>query len=144
LRECLPFLPLRFRLSLTSCLWDLADFGRMAQSVSHWAWGHGDGSAGRCFPSGHASAGYAFLALAVPGLLSASALMQQNGRRIFFAVFLFGLVCGATQVLRGAHYPGHVLWTGLICWTVALANHLAFMALRGRLVAHCPAPHDQT
>ena len=112
--------------SLTSCPWDLAEFGGMARYVSHWTWGLGDGGPGRCFPSGHASAGFAFLALALPGLFSASAVMQQNGRRIFYLAFLFGLVCGVAQVLRGAHYPSHVLWTGLICWIVALVNHRAF------------------
>ena len=38
------------RVSLTSCPWDLAEFGGMAQYVSHWRWGAGDGGPGRCFP----------------------------------------------------------------------------------------------
>lgn len=130
--------------SLTSCPWDLTEFGGMARYVSHWAWGLGDGGPGRCFPSGHASAGFAFLALALPGLLSASAAMQRNGERIFYWVFLFGLICGATQVLRGAHYPSHVLWTGLICWTVALANHLAFKTLRVRFTVTQAGPDVQS
>ena len=130
--------------SLTSCPWDLAEFGGMARYVSHWAWGLGDGGPGRCFPSGHASAGFAFLALALPGLLSASALMQQNGRGIFYLAFLFGLVCGVAQVLRGAHYPSHVLWTGLICWIVALVNHRAFTIAGRQLAAPRPAPHHQS
>lgn len=112
--------------SLTSCPWDLAQFGGAARYVSHWAWGLGDGGPGRCFPSGHASAGYAFFPVALPFLFASSAALQQRGRRIFYAVLLFGLICGAAQVLRGAHYPSHVLWTGLICWVVAVINHRMF------------------
>lgn len=112
--------------SLTSCPWDLAQFGGAAKYLSHWAWGISDGGAGHCFPSGHASAGYAFLALALPFLFTASAQTQRRGRRIFVAAFLFGLICGAAQVLRGAHYPSHVLWTGLICWVLAVINHWMF------------------
>jgi len=113
-------------MSLTSCPWDLAEFGGVAQYVSHWAWGLSDGGAGHCFPSGHASAGYAFLGLALPLLFAVSALTQRRGRRIFAAAFLLGLVCGIAQVLRGAHYPSHVFWAGLICWMVALINHWIF------------------
>jgi membrane-associated PAP2 superfamily phosphatase len=29
-------------------------------------------------------------------------------------------------VLRGAHHPSHVLWTGLICWVLAVINHWIF------------------
>jgi membrane-associated PAP2 superfamily phosphatase len=112
--------------SLTSCPWDLAQFGGVATYVSHWSWGVGDGGPGRCFPGGHASAGYAFFALAMPGLFSDSPAARQTGKRLFVAVFLFGLICGASQVLRGAHYPSHGLWTGLICWVVAAVNHWMF------------------
>ena len=112
--------------SLTSCPWDLAQFGGVATYVSHWSWGVGDGGPGRCFPGGHASAGFAFFALAMPGLFSDSPAARQTGKRLFVAVFLFGLICGASQVLRGAHYPSHGLWTGLICWVVATVNHWMF------------------
>ena len=112
--------------SLTSCPWDLAQFGGVATYVSHWSWGVGDGGPGRCFPGGHASAGYSFFALAMPGLFSDSPAARQTGKRLFVAVFLFGLICGASQVLRGAHYPSHGLWTGLICWVVVAVNHWMF------------------
>jgi membrane-associated PAP2 superfamily phosphatase len=51
--------------SRTSCPWDLTEFGGTAQYVSHWAWGVQDGGGGHCFPAGHASTGFAFMALAV-------------------------------------------------------------------------------
>lgn len=110
-------------ISLTSCPWDLQQFGGIARHVPHWLWSVPDGGPGRCFPSGHASSGFAYLAVAVPGLLSATEEGRQRGRHILLLVLLSGLICGVAQVLRGAHYPSHVMWTAVICWFAALANH---------------------
>ena len=40
------------------------------------------------------------------------------------------LALGLTQTLRGAHFPSHTLWTALVCWGVALANHQVFRWVR--------------
>lgn len=112
--------------SLTSCPWDLQDFGGQARYVSHWDWGTRDGGAGRCFPGGHASSALAFMALCLPWLFSGKVSMRRRGQLILVFVILLGLIFGLTQTLRGAHYPSHTLWTGWICWTVALVNHLGF------------------
>jgi len=109
-------------LSLTSCPWDLLQFGGMAHYVPHWLPGITDGGPGRCFPSGHAATGFAFFAVAI-GL---------RQRRMFAVVLAFGLLCGAAQLLRGAHYPSHVLWTAWLCWVVAASNHAAFERLQRR------------
>jgi len=115
--------------SLTSCPWDLRQFGGMADYRSHWAWGVSDGGPGKCFPGGHASAALAFLALPL-GLLSSQNTDQRRiGWWCLAAVLLAGAVLGSSQTLRGAHYPSHNLWTALICWTVALLNHLACSAI---------------
>ncbi len=113
-------------ISLTSCPWDLQQFGGIARHVPHWLLGVPDGGPGRCFPSGHASSGFAYLAVAVPGLLSATEEGRQSGRQFLLLVLLLGLICGVAQVLRGAHYPSHVMWTAVICWFSALANHRLF------------------
>ena len=42
---------------------ELAEFGGVAQHVSHWSLGVLDGGPGHCFPSGHASSAFAFFAL---------------------------------------------------------------------------------
>lgn len=112
--------------SLTSCPWDLQDFGGKAWYVSHWRWGISDGGAGRCFPGGHVSSAFAFIALSLPWLSSSHTTMRRRGRLILFVVLLLGLIFGLTQTVRGAHYPSHTLWTGWICWILALANHLVF------------------
>lgn len=112
--------------SLTSCPWDLRLFGGSADYVSHWAWGQSDNGGGKCFPGGHASSAFGFLALSVPFLVSGQAHLQRHGRRLLVGIAVVGLVFGITQTVRGAHYPSHTFWTAWICWTVGLwVYHLA-------------------
>ncbi|HWS05139.1 MAG TPA: phosphatase PAP2 family protein [Burkholderiaceae bacterium] len=119
---CAALIPLIKRLSTTSCPWSLAEFGGgVAQYVPHWMPGVTDGGPGGCFPSGHASTAFAFLAawfVLREGAPSAA-------RRWLLLTVIAGLVLGAVQVVRGAHYPSHPLWTAWICWVVsALSFHI--------------------
>lgn len=107
--------------SATSCPWDLAEFGGVARHVSHWSLGLADGGPGRCFPAGHASAGFAFLA-------GYFALRRHAPRAawIWLAVSLAaGLSMGLAQQMRGAHFMSHTLWTGWLCWTAGWLFDLA-------------------
>lgn len=90
--------------SAVHCPWDLPRYGGAALA-------HAGG--GRCFPAGHAAAGYAWLALAfVPRTMA--------GRRIGLAIGLAaGLVFGIDQQLRGAHFISHDLASAALCWAVA-------------------------
>ncbi|MGC4396731.1 sulfatase-like hydrolase/transferase [Hydrogenophaga sp. T2] len=130
--------------SLTSCPWELQDFGGAAQYVSHWARGLADGGGGRCFPGGHASSGFAFLALSLPWLAppAGAARRRDIGRRWLATTLAIGLVAGVVQTVRGAHYPSHTLWTLLICGSVSVAAWGAFRAFepgrRGAGRAHRP------
>ncbi len=110
--------------SLSSCPWDLQAFGGFARWVSHWAWGVADGGPGRCFPGGHASSGFAFIALCLPWLNAPAGAERRRaiGLRWLAAVVCVGLLAGAVQTLRGAHFPSHTLWTLLICTTVSLVG----------------------
>jgi membrane-associated PAP2 superfamily phosphatase len=114
------------RWSLTSCPWELQAFGGVASYVSHWTWGVSDGGSGHCFPGGHASSAFAFLALSLPWLTSLDPGDRGRGQKLLAAVVLAGLALGAAQTLRGAHYPSHTAWTAWICATVAWANHWVF------------------
>ena len=121
------------RFSLTSCPWDLRLFGGPADYVSHWAWGVADMGSGQCFPGGHASSAFGFLAACLPFLLSGQARLQRLGWRLLGTVVLIGLVFGLTQTLRGAHYPSHTFWTAWICWTIGLVvYHLSTGQARSR------------
>lgn len=108
--------------SLTSCPWDLQAFGGPARWVSHWAWNVADGGPGRCFPGGHASSGFAFVALCLPWLDAPAGATRRRGvgLRWLAAILCIGLLAGAVQTLRGAHFPSHTLWTLLICAAVSL------------------------
>lgn len=121
------------RISLTSCPWELQTFGGVASHVSHWSWGVSDGGSGRCFPGGHASSAMAFLALSLPWLMSPQGHHRRTGLKLLGAIVLAGLVLGAVQTLRGAHYPSHTAWTALICASVAWVNHCFFKAIGSRL-----------
>lgn len=105
------------RTSATSCPWDLAEFGGAAQYVSHWAWSLRDQGPGHCFPAGHASSAFAYVAgwfalrRAAPGVAGAW----------LATALLAGTVLGVAQQMRGAHYMSHTLWTAWVCWAVGLA-----------------------
>jgi membrane-associated PAP2 superfamily phosphatase len=114
------------RISLTSCPWDLQAFGGVVSYVSHWSWGKADGGGGSCFPGGHASSAFAFIALSLPWLTSKDTDQQRLGQAMTGVIVLIGLVLGLAQTLRGAHYPSHTAWTALFCAATAWANHGVF------------------
>lgn len=108
---CMLLIPAIKRLSATSCPWDLAEFGGVAQYLSHWRWGVADGGSGRCFPSGHAVAAFGFLGqyfLWRPH-------DRQRARLWLWGVCIAGLLFGAGQWLRGAHFVSHTLWSAWLC-----------------------------
>ncbi|MBH9552288.1 phosphatase PAP2 family protein [Inhella gelatinilytica] len=108
--------------SLTSCPWDLAEFGGQAEWVSHWAWGRADGGPGHCFPSGHAGGAFALWGLCWP--------WWRHQRR--WALVAFGVVAGLGvmgslgQWARGAHHLSHSFWAAWISaaglWGLSLAR----------------------
>lgn len=118
-------------LSATSCPWDLAQFGGVARHVSHWALGVLDGGSGRCFPAGHASAGFAFLG----GYFALRHKAPMAARWWLAGALLAGFALGAAQQVRGAHFMSHTLWTGWLCWTTGWLCDLAATALRPRFPA---------
>ena len=115
--------------SLTSCPWELEQFGGVAHYVSHWAWSSADGGPGRCFPGGHASAGFAFLALAWPWFQARPLSLRRVGLLVLALVIAAGLVFGLVQTLRGAHYPSHTLWTAVICGVLTWCWHQMWVFL---------------
>lgn len=118
---CLLVIPLIRNTSSTSCPWSLAEFGGTAIHISHWTPWHYDGGPGRCFPSGHSSAGFAFLA----GAFALRRTWPAAARAWLLGAVAIGFVASVTQIVRGAHFVSHSLWTAWICWTLAsCAFHL--------------------
>jgi membrane-associated PAP2 superfamily phosphatase len=101
----------------TSCPWDLSEFGGVAHHVTHWAgWRIPDGGGGHCFPAGHASAGFAF----VGGWFALRHDVPRVAKVWLVATICIGLILGLAQQWRGAHFMSHTLWTGWMCWVVAV------------------------
>jgi membrane-associated PAP2 superfamily phosphatase len=122
--------------SLTSCPADLLEFGGVATYVSHWALGLADGGRGGCFPAGHASAGFAFVA----GFFAFRHTLPRLAARWLLGAALAGLVLGLAQQVRGQHFMSHTLWTAWICWTIAAAVDSGVSRWIAQRPARVPAP----
>mgnify|MGYP001202579222 CR=1 FL=1 len=111
---CVLVVPLFKQFSRTSCPWDLAQFHGVAIYVSHWHLGLADGGPGRCFPSGHAVAAFAFFGQ----YFLWRGHDVRHARRWLLAVLVLGAIYGLGQLVRGAHYPSHTLWSAGLCWVI--------------------------
>jgi membrane-associated PAP2 superfamily phosphatase len=137
---CLVLIPQIKRHSGTSCPWDLQEFGGVAQHVSHWRGllihHMGDGGPGHCFPSGHASGAFSFLAIGCV----LRRLAPAKARRWMIGLCVLGFVFGAAQMARGAHYASHTLYTAWLCGTITVSSWHALQAWRTRLSPGGQAP----
>jgi membrane-associated PAP2 superfamily phosphatase len=107
--------------SNVDCPWDLVRYGGQHAYVDLFAARLAQPSTGRCFPAGHASAGYAWMA-AYFLLLAVRPAWRRYG---LSAGIVLGLAFGFAQQLRGAHFLSHDLWSAALCWLVAVAVHAA-------------------
>lgn len=97
------------------CPWDLARYGGTRAFYGLFE-SRGGVPASGCFPAGHASAGYAWIALYFFALA-----VRPQWRWAGLALGLcVGAVFGFSQELRGAHFLSHDLWTLAVCWIVPL------------------------
>ncbi|HBK47551.1 MAG TPA: hypothetical protein DDZ67_14180 [Xanthomonadaceae bacterium] len=104
------------------CPWDLARYGGDRALFGLFQSRHGIEASG-CFPAGHASAGYAWVALYFVALA-----WRPAWRWPALAIGLgAGLVFGFSQQLRGAHFLSHDLWSLATCWSVALGLYLPML-----------------
>jgi membrane-associated PAP2 superfamily phosphatase len=122
---CIAVISLLKYLSKSSCPWSLQIFGGVATHMSHWNFFSPDGGPGRCFPSGHLSGAFSLLAVHF-ALRPISRVWSRNA---LFLVLLLGLLFGLGQVMRGAHFVSHVLYSGWLSWLVCLLSQ----ALRDKL-----------
>ena len=73
----------------------------------------------QCFPAGHSSAGFAWVAL----YFALAGRWRLVGLGTGVAL---GLVFAATQWARGMHFPSHDVVSAATAWTVALGAYLAW------------------
>ncbi len=132
-------------LSQTSCPWSVQNWGGTVGYVSHWQWGIASGGGDHCFPSGHASSAWAFVPLVLAAWWPLGGRVRSAALPWISSAFAIGVVLTAiTQTLRGAHYPSHSLWTGVICtgtslmaWTIWQRRWASRQARARRLAPAC-------
>ncbi|MCG9721231.1 phosphatase PAP2 family protein [Shewanella sp. Isolate7] len=117
------------------CPWHLKIFGGSADYFSLFSGQFDADSPGQCFPAGHSSGGYAWVALYFFALA--------YGPRFRWIGLGFGLLLGLTfgiaQQLRGAHFISHDVWTLTISWFSALAWYYALFLRRRQALSVSPA-----
>ncbi|GAB6875094.1 phosphatase PAP2 family protein [Halomonas shantousis] len=114
------------------CPWDLARYGGSAPFIGLFEPRPPAMSDTACFPAGHASAGYAWIALYF-FFAATWARWRWAGLGVGLAM---GLTFGVAQQLRGAHFLSHDLWTLMVCWTTSFALAHLMLPSRSR---HLPA-----
>ena len=107
--------------STHSCPWDLLGLGGQAPYFRLFETPLLDSNnPGKCFPSGHASVAWMWIPLLYAGIWP-----SRKAKYFQWAVLMvLGLLTGITQVIRGAHFPTHVLSTIWICWGVSYSAYL--------------------
>ncbi len=112
--------------SNVDCPWDLLRYGGDRPYIDLFSLRPIGLSRGRCFPAGHASAGYAWLALYFFFLAVRPSLRWWG----LAAGLGLGLLFGVSQQLRGAHFLSHDLWTATICWASSTVLSMGFWSNR--------------
>lgn len=105
-----------------SCPWDLVGYGGQAHPFGLFEAASANPGPGRCFPGGHASGGFALMAgffLLWPHRPLAAVAVQALG-------LLTGMVMGWGQMMRGAHFLSHNLWSAWVVWAVCVLLYLVW------------------
>jgi membrane-associated PAP2 superfamily phosphatase len=97
-----------------ACPWDLATFGGSAAYHPLLGAAVGAPSVGGCFPAAHPLAGYAWLAVG----FALYPIARHRTRQAWALALALGTLFGAVQIVRGAHFLSHVLWSAWIVWAV--------------------------
>lgn len=109
--------------------------GDVADSLGHFTLARlaaNDGLHG-CFPSGHASGGFALLAL---GMLDRRPVTRMT---LWLVGLLYGSYMGTYQLLRGAHFLSHVVASALIAQIVVCLVARFMLAQRSVTPARQPS-----
>ncbi|HIE4236914.1 TPA: phosphatase PAP2 family protein [Serratia marcescens] len=110
--------------SAHSCPWDLIEYGGKAMSFPLFGAVPALPGPGRCFPGGHASSGFAVMALFF-------LFYPQRPRLAWWCWcggIALGMLMGFGQIMRGAHFLTHNLWAG---WWVWLSQLVIYWMVSG-------------
>ena len=74
------------------------------------------------FPGGHASSGFALLV----GYFIYRTTRPKRAYFFLLAALILGFAMGWAQMMRGAHFLSHTLWTGWIIWGLNVMAYALF------------------
>jgi membrane-associated PAP2 superfamily phosphatase len=117
-----------------ACPWDLAIFGGAASYHALFTTPVAAQVILGCSPAAHPLAGYAWLGVGFALLPVARRAAWQS----WMLAFALGSLFGVVQILRGAHFLSHVLWTAWFVWgaNVALLTTCVYLPTRLVLGTH--------
>ncbi|MDR2508339.1 MAG: phosphatase PAP2 family protein [Candidatus Accumulibacter sp.] len=98
------------------CPWSLVEFGGFAPYDTLSSPAPASLKAGRCFPSGHASSGYLWLAW----FFALRPVRRRSARLALAAGLFLGGLFGLSRMAQGAHFLSHVLWSLWFAWAISL------------------------
>lgn len=98
--------------SALHCPWDLVEYGGYAPFHGLFDRSPPGIAAGHCFPGGHASGGFALMAFYFAWRDSHA----RAARVCLMAGVAAGMVMGWSQMMRGAHFLSHTVWSGWVVW----------------------------
>lgn len=104
------------RYNLHGCPWDLTMYGGDLPYFELFSAPPLGVKVGHCFPAGHPSGGFALLAF----YFAFVQLRPRFASWMLWIAIAMGLAMGMAQVMRGAHFLSHVLWSGWVVWLVLL------------------------
>ena len=107
-------------LSIHDCPWNLLEYGGTQPLVALFASLPAGVKPGHCFPGGHASAGFALMAIYFAFRDSAPKYANIG----LMLGLLLGFAMGWAQMMRGAHFMSHNLWTAWLVWMTLLVQYL--------------------
>ncbi|MBC3767558.1 phosphatase PAP2 family protein [Neptunicella marina] len=96
------------------CPWDINLFGGSKPYYGLLDFKPSSIKLGKCYPAGHASVGYAWLAL----FFFFYPINKSAARMSLIGALILGVMLGIAQQLRGAHFFTDDVATALICWLV--------------------------
>ncbi|AOA59067.1 phosphatase PAP2 family protein [Acinetobacter larvae] len=106
--------------SVHDCPWNM-----LQSSPQGWVW-HLQGIKGQCFPGGHASTGFAMMT-------GYFVYRLQQPKRAQFFLWLglaLGFMLGWGQMMRGAHFLSHNLWSAWIIYALHSGLQMSDMCWR--------------
>lgn len=103
-----------------SCPWDLTMYGGTQPYLDLFEALPIGAKPGHCFPGGHASAGFSLMAIYFAYRDSKPNL----AKTALITGMISGLVMGWGQMMRGAHFMSHNLWTAWVVWMLLLVLYM--------------------